>query len=1136
MFNVERAGIAIFRGDEESVYLSNCDNRSFAVSADQALSAHTILNPAWQCWVCSDMTKDWRFKNNPTMALPVAPTFFGSAPLRYHRPDGDTVDFGALFVVHNEPRGFDAREQAILLRMSNMLVFQLATLQSELMAKRSGAMYESSINFIRRSFVPHSRKSPQRTSEDKDNEKRRGSSKKTRHTPKSNRSHSSGTHHPQWHHLHSPQPSSTTRSPSASTTPPTPPVLATKTGPRDSKRAKRRDGEAEVLLFNDAAHTLRGILQADAVAVVDLHEFQLFVRKTSGAQSNHTISKASIVADSLQGKEWPPNVEPVVNFVPRYSNQAVNILGQSCASDLQFDFSSPSAPHVLREFVKTYLVKKRFWWDREDESDELALQLMSFMPDEGQTMLATPFMTYTGALRYAIIAVWSRPPNTFDDSSRLAVPFVWVIGAALLSSLAILRIRAIEESQITYSNLQAHELRTPLHQILAITQLLRSSISEFAEAPVSTQDSGLTTLQQVRDLLPLLDAIDTSGTTLRGIVENILTFLDLSAKDNRWAGHPTVGSRNAVPQTLNTMFEELILEAYEEDKRGRVGSGQPLGHIETIFEVIPRDLGEIVTEDYGGALRRALARVIHNAYRYIDVQGCVEITVDDVKSALPPEGCERLAPTRRIFITVADNGRGMSQDFVREKLGEPWAKEDLYATGSGLSVHLAYRIIDLMNGEMEITSAPGAGCTVTIDVPVPVSRTPPPPYFAAGRKVAFIGFEASIDDMDGLHRERLGQSLERQYRKLGCEIVDPEEAELVISDGSLEEYPTGLNRLALLTAPEIVILATQPEDENKIVANMSGPNRRVRRLLKPVTPSLIRQTLMQSTVSTPATPTEAVTMESIRSRRPHFDAAALARPSGAHSGPTWNRGVCVEDAVASLSLGDYFSSRSRVSRPSSSGSTTSSGAAESTTVEPEPQTGSTESSALESADSPHWGGGPSTASPLTTPEDDQQQPEPSPESENTPNLATPAKIKVLVVEDNVINRKILVKILKAALPYLDILEAEDGVDAVERFREFGTPAIVLLDINMPRMDGYAAALEMRMIERQRAAQANPNNNCATPTWRSKIIAVTALSGEDERHRGLVECGMDQWLTKPCPKSTLQKVVDEARHELSSWDY
>jgi CheY-like chemotaxis protein len=53
---------------------------------------------------------------------------------------------------------------------------------------------------------------------------------------------------------------------------------------------------------------------------------------------------------------------------------------------------------------------------------------------------------------------------------------------------------------------------------------------------------------------------------------------------------------------------------------------------------------------------------------------------------------------------------------------------------------------------------------------------------------------------------------------------------------------------------------------------------------------------------------------------------------------------------------------------------------------------------------------------------------------------------------------------------------------------------VLLDINMPRMDGYQACAEMRSIERH-----DPSRP------RSQIIAVTALSSEEEKRHGLVEC-------------------------------
>lgn len=64
------------------------------------------------------------------------------------------------------------------------------------------------------------------------------------------------------------------------------------------------------------------------------------------------------------------------------------------------------------------------------------------------------------------------------------------------------------------------------------------------------------------------------------------------------------------------------------------------------------------------------------------------------------------------------------------------------------------------------------------------------------------------------------------------------------------------------------------------------------------------------------------------------------------------------------------------------------------------------------------------------------------------------------------------------------------MEAVERFAEFDGPSIVLLDINMPRKDGFQACQEMRDIEK--ASSDRP---------KAEIIAVTALSAEEEKRRG-----------------------------------
>ena len=72
-------------------------------------------------------------------------------------------------------------------------------------------------------------------------------------------------------------------------------------------------------------------------------------------------------------------------------------------------------------------------------------------------------------------------------------------------------------------------------------------------------------------------------------------------------------------------------------------------------------------------------------------------------------------------------------------------------------------------------------------------------------------------------------------------------------------------------------------------------------------------------------------------------------------------------------------------------------------------------------------------------------------------------LRVLIVEDNAINRMILKTMLKSVACHY--AEAVDGADAVIIFDAF-QPDLVLLDINMPVKDGFQAAVEMRQIEQK----------------------------------------------------------------------
>lgn len=114
--------------------------------------------------------------------------------------------------------------------------------------------------------------------------------------------------------------------------------------------------------------------------------------------------------------------------------------------------------------------------------------------------------------------------------------------------------------------------------------------------------------------------------------------------------------------------------------------------------------------------------------------------------------------------------------------------------------------------------------------------------------------------------------------------------------------------------------------------------------------------------------------------------------------------------------------------------------------------------------------------------------------------------KLLLVDDNEENRTLILHYLKA-LPY-SIEVAVDGLDAFEKFKA-GDFAIVLMDVQMPIMDGYESTKSIRAWEKE--------NGRAPKT----IIALTANALKEQCEKA-IESGCNDYLTKPIRK---QKLVD-----------
>ncbi len=129
------------------------------------------------------------------------------------------------------------------------------------------------------------------------------------------------------------------------------------------------------------------------------------------------------------------------------------------------------------------------------------------------------------------------------------------------------------------------------------------------------------------------------------------------------------------------------------------------------------------------------------------------------------------------------------------------------------------------------------------------------------------------------------------------------------------------------------------------------------------------------------------------------------------------------------------------------------------------------------------------------------------ESENTKSKNSPSDYIVLAIDDSSTDRAIIRKCLKPL--GITILEASNGLEGLEMLKNGDkTPDAILVDIEMPKMDGYTFASEVRKY--------NKFKNLP-------LIAVTSRVTKTDRMRG-VESGMTEYITKPYSGEYLTTVV------------
>jgi CheY-like chemotaxis protein len=113
--------------------------------------------------------------------------------------------------------------------------------------------------------------------------------------------------------------------------------------------------------------------------------------------------------------------------------------------------------------------------------------------------------------------------------------------------------------------------------------------------------------------------------------------------------------------------------------------------------------------------------------------------------------------------------------------------------------------------------------------------------------------------------------------------------------------------------------------------------------------------------------------------------------------------------------------------------------------------------------------------------------------------------RILVADDNAASRELIREVLE--MSGYDVIEAVDGADALSRARD-SSPDLVLVDIQMPRLDGYAVLRELRADAR---------------LSHLRVVALTAFAMQGDRDRAL-NAGFDGYITKPVEIVALRQEI------------
>jgi signal transduction histidine kinase/CheY-like chemotaxis protein len=500
------------------------------------------------------------------------------------------------------------------------------------------------------------------------------------------------------------------------------------------------------------------------------------------------------------------------------------------------------------------------------------------------------------------------------------------------------------------------------------------------------------------------------------------------------------------------------------------------GGVSVLLDVSPRQSWRVRTQP--GALRRIIMNLLGNALKYTS-SGFVAVSL----RAHENTGSSKTS----CVIRIVDSGKGMSEQFQHDRMFVPFSQEDPFQPGTGLGLSIVKSIVDSLGGSMEVKSQVGVGTEIDVHLCLPpatdqISNAPEDELTILGRKTLnkhLVLLEPDPPRVLTHHISRLEETLRETcktwfgMRVSKSKYMDRDDADIYLysEPPSLEKLVERHRQAAQGLVPKrktpIIVVYMSAEDaiatsrdQQKILTELGSI---VEVIPQPCGPrklaKILNICLQRAEELKNAAPNDCENPEPL----PIEPQQEVRTPEPKHSEALEPASGDPNDLVKSMSAA--------VSYPS-----------------PPPFDPATPS-----------------LQPLVVP---------VPQPPNT------ARLNALIVDDNVINRQLLVMFMKKHK--FSYSEAGDGQEALDAYKASCLPGphsdaptrrfdVVLMDISMPVMDGMESTRRIREFEKENGLT------------KSNVIALTGLASAQAQQEAEAS-GIDVFMPKPVKFADLKKLL------------